>query len=236
MKFLKSFPLNVARTGVSRSGLLAICLLLATSEALATGGGTNPRTPPPPPPSTPSARPVARLISTSDSVVGRRTRPEAATRIDRATDFSSMRSAAPVAASSVPISATSDEQHALNLINAQRQARGERPLMLDAGLMRVARMHSQNMAREDFFDHVGLDGLDAVGRASSLGIRGWRALGENIAYNQNFDDPAAFAVQRWMGSPKHRDNILNSMFTHTGLGVARSADGRVYFTQVFITR
>jgi uncharacterized protein YkwD len=234
MNFLKSFPLNVARKGVRRASLLAVCLFLATSEALATGG-TNPKTPPPP---TPSARPVARLISTSDSVVTtrQRTRPEVARRIDRAPDFSSMtRSAAPVAPS-VAASATSDEERALSLINAQRQARGERPLVLDAGLMRVARMHSQNMAREDFFDHVGLDGLDAVGRASALGIRGWRALGENIAYNQNFDDPAAFAVQRWMGSPKHRDNILNSMFTHTGLGVARSADGRVYFTQVFITR
>lgn len=142
----------------------------------------------------------------------------------------------PSAAPGVAVSATSDEQHALNLINAQRQARGERPLVLDAGLMRLARLHSQNMAREDFFDHIDPNGRDAVGRASSLGIRGWRALGENIAYNQNFDDPAAFAVQRWMGSPKHRDNILNSMFTHTGLGVARSADGRVYFTQVFIMR
>ncbi|HEY0077321.1 MAG TPA: CAP domain-containing protein [Pyrinomonadaceae bacterium] len=234
MKFPKSFPLNVARTGVRRAGLLAACVLLSTLETLATVGGTNPKTPPPPPPAPSSARPVARLISTSDSVVSTRsrTRPEAATRIDRAANFASMPTAASVAA----VSATTDEERALNLINAQRQARGERPLVLDAGLMRLARLHSQNMAREDFFDHVDPDGRDAVGRASSLGIRGWRALGENIAYNQNFDDPAAFAVQRWMTSAKHRENILNSMFTHTGLGIARSADGRVYFTQVFIMR
>ena len=62
----------------------------------------------------------------------------------------------------------------------------------------------------------------------------WGALGENIAFNQGFDDPSAFAVQRWMGSSKHRANILSSQFTRTGIGVARAADGSIYFTQVFM--
>ena len=72
-------------------------------------------------------------------------------------------------------------------------------------------------------------------RARAAGIRGWRVLGENIAYNQGFDDPSGFAVERWMGSSMHRANILNSQFTRSGIGVARAADGSIYFTQVFMS-
>jgi uncharacterized protein YkwD len=99
----------------------------------------------------------------------------------------------------------------------------------------MARQHSEDMARQNFFSHAGPGG-DTTDRARSLGIRGWSALGENIAYNQGFDDPAAFAVERWMGSPKHRSNILSRMFTRSGLGIARAADGRIFFTQVFVAR
>jgi uncharacterized protein YkwD len=72
-------------------------------------------------------------------------------------------------------------------------------------------------------------------RARAAGIRGWQVLGENIAYNQGYDDPSGFAVQRWMGSAMHRANILNGQFTRTGIGVARAADGSIYFTQVFMS-
>ena len=73
-------------------------------------------------------------------------------------------------------------------------------------------------------------------RASETGVTGWSAIAENIAYNAGYDDPAAFAVERWLLSTKHRENILRDEFTHSGIGVARAADGRVYFTQVFVTR
>lgn len=227
MQFLRLFPLNVAGKGACRVGLLFVWSVVSGLVAFG-NGGTNP---PPPPPLKPSARPVARLISSSDSNVVSRTRTRliASTRVGSATSVSP----APVA---VGVSATGEENRLIDLINAQRRARGESALVLDGELMRIARLHSQNMARSGVLDHVGTDGLDVVGRARAVGMRGWSALGENIAYNQNFDDPAAFAVERWMLSSKHRDNILDSMFTHTGLGVARSADGRVFFTQVFMTR
>ena len=114
--------------------------------------------------------------------------------------------------------------------------KGEQPLVWDEDLNRMARLHSQNMARQNFFDHTGPDGQDTLMRARACGIRQWSALGENITYNQGFDDPAAFAVERWINSAKHRDNILRADFTHSGVGVAEAADGRIYFTQVFLTR
>lgn len=130
--------------------------------------------------------------------------------------------------------ASSLERRAFELVNAERRACGESPLVWDAELSRMARQHSLDMARSGALDHRGPDGRDMAERARAMGIRGWRVLGENIAFNQGFDDPSAFAVERWMGSYKHRANILNGQFTRTGIGVARAADGSIYFTQVFM--
>jgi uncharacterized protein YkwD len=45
------------------------------------------------------------------------------------------------------------------------------------------------------------------------------------------DAPAV--VQGWMTSTGHRENILDRGVVETGIGVFRSADGSLYFCQVF---
>jgi len=185
-----------------------------------------------PSPKPAAGRPVARLISVSrqpETPVRERARLVAPVRMASVNHVSRVRAAVAVAASS-------EERRAFDLINAERRRRGQQPLVWDGELTYMARVHSDNMARQNFFNHIDREGLDMSGRAGALGLRGWRALGENIAYNQGYDDPAAFAVERWMTSSKHRENILNGQFTHAGLGVARASDGRVFFTQVFMTR
>lgn len=129
---------------------------------------------------------------------------------------------------------TSEERRILELVNSERATRGKAPLVLDARLCHLARNHSRNMARQDFFNHVGRDGLDVAGRARASSIKGWKIIAENIAFNQGFNDPTAFAVERWMASGKHRANILNSEFFATGIGIYVGSDGRVFFTQVFV--
>lgn len=128
------------------------------------------------------------------------------------------------------------ESAVLAHINRERQRLGLPPLALDETLALIARAHAAEMARAGVLSHVGADGASTVERARLYGLRGWRALGENIAFNQGFDDPAGFAVERWMQSPKHRANITNALFTHTGIGVVRTPDGRVFFTQLFLAR
>ncbi len=92
------------------------------------------------------------------------------------------------------------------------------------------------MARGGYLNHVDRDGLDLKARAQALGLHGWRTLGENIAYNQGYDDPTGFAVERWMVSQKHRENAMNDEYTHAAVGIARASDGTYYFTQVFMKR
>lgn len=141
-----------------------------------------------------------------------------------------------IATPSPVVSAMSDERKAFDLVNAERRARGERPLVWDAELARMARTHSENMARRNFFNHKGPDGQGLRERSQTNGITGFRALAENLAFNKGFTDSASCAVVGWMRSEGHRENILNGEFTRSGIGIARSADGRVYFTQVFVAR
>jgi uncharacterized protein YkwD len=176
-----------------------------------------------------SARPVARMIGATKSVPSAYPVASAA----RGACSDGVRYAH---AGAVRFAATGVERRAFEMINGERRARGLRPLQWDAELSHVARNHSEEMGRDDYLSHTDARGRDVTARASAAGVCGWSALAENIAYNQGFDDPVAFAVERWMKSPKHRENILRAGFTHAGLGVAETPDGRVYLTQVFITR
>ncbi|HYG08653.1 MAG TPA: CAP domain-containing protein [Pyrinomonadaceae bacterium] len=179
-----------------------------------------------------AVRPVARLVGVSNGGVSIPSRPDSCMPASHMMN-ASLTSTRPRTAR---VSATGDERRAFDLINAQRRARGESTLVWDAELTRMARLHSENMARQNFFDHVDPQGQNMTMRARAGGVCGWRAIAENIAYNSGYDDPAGFAVERWMTSSKHRANLLRQGFTHSGVGVARAADGRVFFTQVFVTR
>ena len=128
------------------------------------------------------------------------------------------------------------ERRAFKLINRQRTTCGLEELVWSDDAARIARLHSENMANYNFFSHMGADGSMVNDRADSFGIRKWRAIGENIAYNQGFENPVEFAVERWMQSPKHRDNLLNSRWKESGIGIAVTAGGTYYFTEVFLAR
>ncbi|HYG81303.1 MAG TPA: CAP domain-containing protein [Pyrinomonadaceae bacterium] len=168
-----------------------------------------------------SGRPVPRLITAS------RPQPQMQHRVYA-------RPAAAAVASGT-VAASSFERQAFDLINAARAKNRLPPLAWDGNLCRVARSHSENMSRRNFFDHEAPDGTDLVDRVNAFGIA-WRSLGENIAYNKGQVDPVRVAVEQWMQSPKHLSNIMRARYTHTAIGVARTADGRVYLTQIFMTR
>jgi uncharacterized protein YkwD len=132
--------------------------------------------------------------------------------------------------------ATAIERRAFDETNKVREKNGLPPLTWDADLCRMARQHSENMGRLQFFSHVAPQGMTLRDRAKLAGIARFSQLAENIAYNQGYDDPGEFAVERWMSSPGHRANILYAGFQWSAIGVFVSADGSVFLTQVFLTR
>lgn len=134
------------------------------------------------------------------------------------------------------ISAPDLEREAFKLLNEKRAAEHLAPLAWDEEVAKVARVHSQNMANHKFFSHRGLDGSMVNDRADKVGLSKWRLIGENIAYMRGYSDPAAFAVECWMNSAAHKQNLLGKDWKQSAVGVAVADDGSLYFTQVFMVR
>ncbi len=121
------------------------------------------------------------------------------------------------------------EKQAFALLNSQRAAKSLSTLEWNDDVARIARMHSENMAKYKFFSHTGLDGLMVNDRADLCGVSRWKAIGENIAYNYGYEKPVEFAVERWMKSTAHRENLLNDRWKESAVGVAVSNDGGILF-------
>lgn len=123
----------------------------------------------------------------------------------------------------------------LQLINNERSRANLQPLRLNTALTQAAQRHSTGMAYQDFFNHRGADGSNFASRIKDAGYR-FSVAAENIAAGQS---TASDAVKAWMNSAGHRDNILNSAYTETGIGYEFLANdsGRVnykhYWTQTF---
>jgi uncharacterized protein YkwD len=100
-----------------------------------------------------------------------------------------------------------------SLTNAERAKAGCAALRVDARLAASAQGHAADMATDNYFSHVSLDGrtFDQRIRAAGYPSPG----GENIAKGY----PTASAVMTgWMNSAGHKANILNCSFTTLGVG------------------
>ncbi|HEY9625325.1 MAG TPA: CAP domain-containing protein [Crinalium sp.] len=123
------------------------------------------------------------------------------------------------------------EQAIYAQINQYRQQRRLPPLTLDERISQQARSHSQAMAQQGRINHDGFgDRLRAINQ-----VIPYSSGAENVAYNRGFSDPATRAVQGWLTSTGHRQNI-EGQFNVTGIGVAKNSRGEYYFTQIFIRR
>lgn len=136
----------------------------------------------------------------------------------------------------VTINVPNVERVAFDLVNKKRVEMGLSPLTWSDGLSQIARGHSQDMAEKSYFSHRGADGKMVSDRADRAGLGRWRSIGENIAFNRGYDDPVVKAVDLWLGSPSHRQNLLDAGWRESAIGVAVSSDGSIYFTQVFIKK
>jgi len=131
---------------------------------------------------------------------------------------------------------TALERQVFELLNSVRRKNGLSELTWSDDVAAVARLHSENMAKDHFFSHRGTDGSMVDDRADRVGLGAWRTIGENIAYMHGFENPAEVAVQKWMESTAHRQNLLGPNWKESAVGVAMTDDGTYYMTQVFLLR
>ncbi len=152
-----------------------------------------------------------------------------------------------------PVSIDELEKAVFKYSNIERSKEGLNELKFDDKLGEIAQSHSKDMVQRNFFDHINPDSEDPTARASRMGFTKTKPLGggsysvgiaENIGMmptgdvtgigyvSNDVESLAKAQVKSWMRSPGHRANILDSQYSHLGVGVAY--DGTYYyFTQNF---
>jgi uncharacterized protein YkwD len=112
------------------------------------------------------------------------------------------------------------------LLNGDRTNNGLAPLGYHDTLVSLARWRSKDMVDRDYFDHTVLGtGYEVYHWYDANGLS-WNSGGENIGWNNGYSDAdSPISInQGFMDSPGHRANIMNSAWTHGGVG-AYGADG-----------
>jgi hypothetical protein len=103
----------------------------------------------------------------------------------------------------------------IRLTNDRRVAAGLSPLSENGALSQAALAKGADMLNKGYWAHFAPDGTSPWTFFTNFGYK-YRYAGENLA--RDFSSPGA-AVDAWMNSPTHRDNILNGNYKEVGIGV-----------------
>ena len=123
------------------------------------------------------------------------------------------------AACDLPANAAQLQADLVASINAQRAARDLPGLRLHAALDTAAQGHACDIARRQTTSHMSANGAQLQSRLRRAGYR-FALANENTG--RGFAS-ATRAVQWWMDSPHHADNILMQGTQDIGVGIAVSA-------------
>lgn len=127
-----------------------------------------------------------------------------------------------------PVKPAPSTANYFEIVNEYRIKIGMRPFIYSSFISEIAQGHSRFMS-------------EGYGR---FGHGGWRSrcarlrsemrsdlCGEIVAMGQRTPEAV---LEAWLGSHEHRIAIENPRYTHTGIGVAKNAEGRLYWTQMFL--
>ncbi len=190
----------------SRLGAVAVVGGAVLALAVATGAPASALPTPGPSGSTPTVGSPATRSASSGGWVSKATR------------------SAPVR--SAPVNTTALE--VLRLVNVERAKVGCAALRWESRLATAARLHSEDMARRNYFSHTSLDGRTPWDRIRAQGYTDGSA--ENIAAGYS---TAAAVMTGWMNSPGHKANILNCSNKALGVGIGKGGTYGTYWTQDF---
>jgi uncharacterized protein YkwD len=131
------------------------------------------------------------------------------------------------------------EQQVIELVNQQRRANGLPPLKHVTALSDAARWYAKDMVDDGYFgpDHDTYDWKGGrLVRVCAWGARlgayypGASARGENLGEGHSSPHEV---VAGWMGSSRHRANILNGRYWETGVGYQAGASDEPRWVQDF---
>lgn len=109
------------------------------------------------------------------------------------------------------------------IINELRSKNGLQALVPNLNCVLAAQSHSKDMFENNILSHTSSDGMSSKARLEKFGLV---SAVENIIKGNSLS--AEQAVEMWMNSQGHKNNILNAAFTGGGVGFING-----YFTQCF---
>ena len=106
-------------------------------------------------------------------------------------------------------------EEVVRLTNEKRAANGLAPLTMNQQLVSGATAKGADMLARYYWAHVAPDGTQPWKFFTDAGYK-YRYAGENLA--RDFSN-ANSAVEAWMASPSHRENLLSSKYSEIGIAV-----------------
>ena len=103
----------------------------------------------------------------------------------------------------------------IRITNEQRVSVGLLPLEANATLAQAAQAKAADMLNNNYWAHVSPDGTQPWSFFVNAGYN-YRYAGENLA--RDFTNPTS-AVDAWMASPTHKDNLLSANYREIGIAV-----------------
>jgi uncharacterized protein YkwD len=125
------------------------------------------------------------------------------------------------------------EQAVFARVNEKRAEVGASALRIDPCAWQAARLHSDDLAANDYCSHTNLAGETFSERLDTQGIP-WAECAEVICCKTSAANLPVHVVDKWMASPEHRESILSSDYSHAGVGAAQDSTGAWYFTEVLV--
>lgn len=122
-----------------------------------------------------------------------------------------------------------DEQQVLDLVNEYREENGLERLKAFSKLQDVAKLKAMDLVQNEYFSHNSERLGTPFEMLENNGVV-YAIAGENLAGNISPES----AVESWINSPLHRDNILEKKFEYTGICVIDSDIYGKVFVQLFI--
>jgi uncharacterized protein YkwD len=127
--------------------------------------------------------------------------------------------AAPSRSQGPVVAVTSLESGVLAEMNSIRRSHGLAPLRLSTPLAAAARQHNESMANDGYFTHESADGSEFWKRVQGFYRQGktrYWSVGENMLWSSP-DIDARGALDMWMNSPPHRQNLLEPRWRDVGI-------------------
>lgn len=106
-------------------------------------------------------------------------------------------------------------EEVIKLTNEKRAQDGLPGLTYSSQLAQAAKAKGEDMIAKGYWAHVAPDGTQPWKFFSDVGYK-YRYAGENLA--KDFSNTAS-AVDAWMASPSHKENLLSSKYDEIGVAV-----------------